>query len=113
MRYGPMATMQARNYLMAIVDGIEAMKARKCIGLGCSSAPMATGRKHLGRFFAPIGGSAGLVGNNPVIWTIQILPCRMQVFRGSILSLFRNTDRDPAPGGDPLLVDVNTHIDEW
>jgi hypothetical protein len=51
-----MATMQARNYLMAIFGGIEAMKARKCIGLGCSSAKMATGRKHLDGFSAPIGG---------------------------------------------------------
>ena len=76
-------------------------------------APMATERKHLDGFSAPIGGATGLEGNNPVIWTIQIVPCRMQVFRGSILSLFRNTDRDPALGGDPFLVDVNTHIDEW
>ena len=98
-----MATMQAQNCLSEVFDTDVPLKARKYTGLGCSSAPMATGRKHLGRFFAPIGGSAGLVGNNPVIWTIQILPCRMQVFRGSILSLFRNTDRDPAPGGDPFF----------
>lgn len=108
-----MAGMQAQNILMAIFGGIAARKSQECIVWGCLSARMATGRKHLGRFSAPIGGSAGLVGNNPVIWTIQILPCRMQVFRGSISSLFRNTDHDPAPGGDPFLVDVNTHINEW
>ena len=98
-----MATMQARKYLMAIIGGIEAMKAKRCIGLGCSSAQMVAGRKGLDGFFAPIDGATGLAGNNPVIWTIQILPCRMQIFRGSILSLFRNTDRDPAPGGDPFF----------
>ena len=51
-----MATMQARKYIMAIFGGIEAMKARKCVGLGCSSAQMATGRKGLDGFSAPIGG---------------------------------------------------------
>ena len=51
-----MATMQVRNYLMAIFDGIEARKSPKCIVLGCSSAPMATGRKYLDGFSAPIGG---------------------------------------------------------
>ena len=51
-----MATMQARNNLLAIIGGTEAMKAMKCIVLGCSSAPMATGRKGLEGFFAPICG---------------------------------------------------------
>ena len=55
-----MAMMQARKYLLAIVGGIEAMKARKCIGLGCLSAQMAAGREHLDGFSAPIGGSNGL-----------------------------------------------------
>lgn len=108
-----MATMQPRKYLMAIFDQIEARKAGKCIGLGCSSAQMATGREHLDWFSALIGGATGLEGNNPVIWTIQILPCRMQVFRGSILSLFRKSDHNSFPGGDPFLVDVNTHTDDW
>ena len=51
-----MATMQARNYLMAIFDGIEAMKARKCICLGYAPAQMATGREGLDGFFAQICG---------------------------------------------------------
>ena len=51
-----MATMQARNILMAIFGGIEAMKASKCVGLGHASAQMATGQKSLSGFFAPIGG---------------------------------------------------------
>ena len=108
-----MATMQAQNCLSEVIDTDVPLKARKYTGLGCSSAPMTAGREHMGRFSAPIGGSAGLVGNNPVIWTIQILPCRMQVFRGSILSLFRNTDRDPSSAAIRFLVDVNTHIDDW
>ena len=68
-----MATMQPRKYLMAIFDQIEARKAGKCIGLGCSSAQIATGRKHLDGFSAPIGGATWLEGNNPVIWTTQIV----------------------------------------
>ena len=51
-----MATMQARKYLMAIFGGIEARKARKCVGLESIMAPMATERKHLEGLFAPIGG---------------------------------------------------------
>ena len=108
-----MARMQAQNILMAIFGGIEARKSQECIVLGCLSAKMATGREHLEGISAPISGATGLEGNYPVIWTIQIIPCRMQVFRGSISSLFRKTDRDPSPGGDSFLVDVNPHIDEW
>ena len=91
-----MATMQARNCVSAVFDTLVRQNAKKCIGLVGHYGPIGTGRKHLGGFSAPIGGAAGLAGNNPVIWTIQIVPCRMQVFRGSNLSLFRNTDRDPS-----------------
>lgn len=51
-----MATMQARKYLMAIFGGIEAMKARKCIGLVGHYGPIGTGRKYLDEFSAPIDG---------------------------------------------------------
>ena len=91
-----MATMQAQNYFPEVFDTDVPPNAMKCIVLGCSSAQMATGREHLEGISAPIGRATGLAGNYPVIWTIQILPCRMQVFRGSNLSLFRNTDRDPS-----------------
>ena len=91
-----MATMQARNCSSDVFGTDVPLNATKCVGLDRISSPIATGRKHLGGFSAPIGGSTGLEGNNPVIWTIQIVPCRMQVFRGSILSLFRKTDRDPS-----------------
>ena len=63
-----MATMQARKYIMAIFGEIEAMKARKCIGLGCSSAPMATGRDGLDGFSHQSAGEQGgwiLPGNIP------------------------------------------------
>ena len=108
-----MATMQAQNCLSEVFDTDVPPNATKCIGLDRISSPMATGRKHLDGFSAPIGGATGLAGNNPVIWTIQIVPCRMQVFRGSNLSLHKKTDRDPSPGGDLLTLDVNAHIDEW
>ena len=109
-----MLAMQAQENISAVFDTHVGQKARKCIGSRCASAQIATERKHLDGFSAPIGGATGLAGNYPVIWTIQIIPCRMQVFRGSISSLFRKTDRDPSTGGDPLfLVDVNTHIDDW
>ena len=91
-----MVRMQARNCLSEVFDADVLPNAMKCIGLDRISSPIATGRKGFDGFSAPIGGATGLEGNNPVIWTIQILPCRMQVFRGSILSLFRKTDRDPS-----------------
>ena len=84
-----MATMQVQENISAVFDADVLPDAMKCIGSGRILSPIATGRKGFDRFSAPIGGSTGLAGNNPVIWTIQILPCRMQVFRGSILSLFR------------------------
>lgn len=108
-----MATMQARNCLSEVLDTDVLPNAIECIGLDRISSPIATGRKHLDGFSAPIGGATGLVGNNPVIWTIQIVPCRMHVFLGSILSLLRKTDRDPSPGGDPFSLDQFAHIDEW
>lgn len=91
-----MARMQARNITMKRAGGFEPLNARKCIESDRTSSPMATGRKHLDGFFTPIGGATGLAGNNPVILTIQIVPCRMQVFRESILSLLRENDRDPS-----------------
>lgn len=91
-----MQAMQVRNCLSEVFEADVPLNARKCFGSGYASAQMATGRKHLGGFFAPIGGATGLEGNNPVIWTIQIVPGLTQVFRGSISSLFRKTDRDPS-----------------
>lgn len=91
-----MATMQARNCLSEVFDTDVPPNATKCIGLDRISSSIATGRKGYDGFSAPIGGAIGLEGNNPIIWTIQILPCRMQVFRGNILSLLRKTDRDPS-----------------
>lgn len=91
-----MRAMLVQKNISAVFDTDVLPNAMKCIGSGCSSARMATERKHLDGFSAPIGGATGLAGNNPVIWTIQIVPGLTQVFRGSILSLFRNTDRDPS-----------------
>ena len=108
-----MATMQARNCLSAVFDADVLPNTMKCIGSDCILSPIATGWKHFDGFSAPIGGATGLAGNGPVIWTIQIVPCRLQVFRGSILSLYRITDRDLSPSGDLLTLDVNAHIDEW
>lgn len=108
-----MRAMQVQENILAVFDTDVPLKARKYTGLGCSSAPMATGRKHLGRFSAPIGGATRLAGNNPVIWTIQIVTGPMEVFRRRSSSLFRKTDYDSSPGGDSFLVDVNTHIGEW
>ena len=54
-----MATMQAQNYFSEVFDTDVPPNAMKCIVLGCSSAQMATGRKHLDGFSAPSAGQLG------------------------------------------------------
>lgn len=89
-----MATMQARNCVSAVFDTLVRQNAKKFIGLVGHYGPIGTGRKGFDGFSAPIGGSTGLVGNNPVICTSQIVP---QVFRENIGHFTGERDRDCPP----------------
>ena len=63
-----MATMQARKYLMAIFGGIEAMKARKCIGLVGHYGPNGYGAEAFGRVIRTNRRVNGKAGYYPVIF---------------------------------------------
>lgn len=70
----PMLAMQSQINIAAISDTVVTQIARYHIGLVGASGPMATGRKCLGGYSAPIGGTDGDAGYYPVIYSIQIVP---------------------------------------
>lgn len=87
MRYRPMATMQAQNYLSAVFDTVVLPNAGKRIGSRCSSAQMATGWKGLDDISAPIGGVNRVAGYYSVILPSQIVPGLTQIFGGICASI--------------------------
>lgn len=99
-----MATTQAQKYLSAVSDTVVLPNARKCIGSGCSSAPMATGRKGIDVISAPIGGVNRVAGYYPVILPSQIVPSLTQIFGGICASLLRPF-QITIPSGDTIILD--------
>ena len=89
-----MTVMQAQINILVFSYTVVLHISRKCAGSVGPLGPIDTGRKRLDGFSAPIGGSTGLVGNNPVICTSQIVP---QVFRENIGHFTGERDRDRPP----------------
>ena len=99
-----MATTQAQKYISAVSDTVVLHNVVKCIGSGCSSAQMATGRKGIDAISAPIGGVNGKAGYYPVIFPSQIVPSLTQVFGGICASLLRPF-QITILGGDTIILD--------